>query len=156
MSRVFNVLNVINPPEPNNVHISSIRINSAQPIVEVLGNTKRRLSVAGNLQENDFKHQGFKIGEEKKPRIILKKIVKKNSENTEGGEVRSVLLTENIEAGPDSVLVNDANSEMSLSFSFSFTYAEELFLNTSAGLCGIDKKSMVGLSISGECQKELV
>ncbi len=105
-SRLFDVLGAINPPAPNDVRISSLRLDPAEKTVTIEGSAVN----------------GYAALEVFKKTIINTKI---QSTSDDGTEV-SVALTDSIQDG-DTSLGENAEGQRVLRFAFSFVYPDELF-----------------------------
>ena len=104
-SRVFDVVSAVNPPDPNNVQFSVIKIEPETKTIKLEG-------TASN---------GYEALETLKKTILNTKIKTSDSEET-----KEVSLTEAIVDGNTSFGENAEGAKV-LQFSFSFEYPDELF-----------------------------
>lgn len=107
-SRVFDVLDTINPPEPNDIQVTNIALDSET-------NT---ISLEAQAQG------GYSALE-----VFKKTINATQFEYVTDGERQSIPLTDSV-SDSDRTLGQDANGATVLRFSLSFTYPDELFSRT--------------------------
>ena len=104
-SRLFDVVNAINPPEPNNVQFSSVKLDPVE----------KTITFEGSAQN------GYVALE------VLKKTITNTSVTTRvDGEEAKIPLAKDIIAG-DTSFGENAEGVKVLRFTFMFTYPDELF-----------------------------
>lgn len=106
-SRLFDVMSAINPPRPNDVTISTLKIDP----------DKQTIHIEGSAANGYIALEVFK-------KTITNTDVEIRYENDE--EVELIPLAQDIEAGDTSFGLNSDGKRV-LRFSFSFTYPDELF-----------------------------
>lgn len=106
-SRVFDLLQVVNPPAPNDVRVTSLNVDAEEKSVTI------------QAQANG----GFAALE-----VFKKTLAATSVKYVEDGEEQTVPLTESISDSERS-FGEDANGAKVLRFTLSFTYPEELFSN---------------------------
>lgn len=107
-SRIFDVLTTINPPEPNNVSITNLSLDSSEKTITI-----EAQAVNGYPALDVFK----------------KTINATTFQFTQDGEKQSVALASNM-SDSDRSYGEDASGAKVLRFTLSFTYPDELFAKT--------------------------
>lgn len=112
-SRVFDLLTAVNPPAPNQISVSSARLDSDAKTITIEGQAVN----------------GFEAAETFKKTLLGTKITYKDqeSEKTVPSE-----LTNNVSIG-DMSYGEDATGKKVLRFTMSFTYSDDFFARTSTG-----------------------
>lgn len=108
-SRIFNVLQAIVPPAPNNVQISDLAIDSSTSTITAQGQAANSYAAVEVFRKTI---EGAKV----------------NYTNSDGNQ--SVILASNVSTG-DTSYGEDATGAKVLRFTLSFTYAPELFASSS-------------------------
>jgi len=109
-SRVFAILTAINPPAPNNVVISSTKLDA----------DTKNMTIEGQAEN------GYEAAEIFKKTILSTKISYKDADN----ETKKSPLTSDV-ATSDMSYGEDASGKKVLRFTFSFMYPEEVFARSS-------------------------
>ena len=104
-SRLFDVISAINPPNPNNVVISTLKLNPEEKTISIEGS-----AVNGYVALEVFK------------KTIMNTSIQVQQD---GGNVREALATDI--TGGDTSFGENAEGQRVLRFSFTFAYPEELF-----------------------------
>lgn len=107
-SRIFDILTTINPPEPNNVAITNLSLDS----------TEKTIRIEGQAQN------GYPALE-----VFKKTISATKFEFTKDGEKQSVELASQM-SDSDRSYGEDASGAKVLRFALTFTYPDDLFLRT--------------------------
>lgn len=107
-SRIFDVLGAINPPAPNDVRFSSVRLDPSTNLITIEGS-----AVNGYAATETFR----------------KTILNTKIESGSGDDVETTMLTDNVTIGETSY-GEAADGTRVLSFTVSFTYPVGLFDNT--------------------------
>jgi Tfp pilus assembly protein PilN len=111
-SRAFDLLQVVNPPAPNDVRVTSLNVDAEEKSVTI------------QAQANG----GFAALE-----VFKKTLAATTIKYTDDGEEQTVPLTESISDSERS-FGEDANGAKVLRFTLSFTYPEQLFSNKVTGV----------------------
>lgn len=107
-SRVFDILATINPPEPNNIAITNLQLDTAEKTISIEGQAKN----------------GYPALE-----VFKKTIDATKFEYTEGGQKQSEALASRM-SDSDRSYGEDASGARVLRFSLTFTYPDLLFSRT--------------------------
>lgn len=107
-SRVFDVLQTVNPPAPNDVRVTSLEVDAEEKTVTIQAQAKG----------------GFAALE-----VFKKTLAATTVKYTQDGEGQTVPLAADI-SDADRSFGEDANGAKVLRFTLSFTYPDELFSNT--------------------------
>lgn len=107
-SRLFDILTTINPPEPNNVAITNVSLDSAAKTIRIEAQARN----------------GYPALE-----VFKKTINATNFEFTTDGEKQSVPLASQM-SDSDRSYGEDASGAKVLRFTLTFTYPEQLFVRT--------------------------
>ena len=125
-SRLFDVLAAINPPAPNNVTISNLRLNPEDKTISIEGS-------AAN---------GYVALEVFKKTIINTKVQSKSD-----GEDAKMPLASGIVAG-DTSFGENSDGQKGLRFSFKFTYPDELFMVSDSAVSVITPQGEIDVTDS--------
>jgi Tfp pilus assembly protein PilN len=104
-SRLFDILTTINPPEPNNVAVTNVSLNSEEKTISIEAQASRSYSAL---------------------EVFKKTITATKFEFTKDGERQSIALASGLSNG-DQSFGEDASGAKVLRFTLTFTYPEELF-----------------------------
>jgi hypothetical protein len=104
-SRLFDILTTINPPEPNNVAVTNVSLNSEEKTISIEAQAARSYSAL---------------------EVFKKTITATKFEFTKDGERQSIALASGLSNG-DQSFGEDASGAKVLRFTLTFTYPEELF-----------------------------
>lgn len=107
-SRIFDILSTINPPEPNNISITNLSLDSGEKTIRIEGQAQN----------------GYPALE-----VFKKTIDATRFEFTKDGEKQSVALASEM-SDSDRSYGEDASGAKVLRFALTFTYPEDLFLRT--------------------------
>lgn len=112
-SRIFDVLDAINPPAPNNVSFSSVKLNPIDKTISLEGSASGGYVATDTLKKTILNSyfEYIKAGETTKTKVTLTNAV-------------SIL---------DTHFAQDSNNKTTLQFSMSFVYADDLFANSITG-----------------------
>jgi Tfp pilus assembly protein PilN len=111
-SRVFDLLQVVNPPAPNDVRVTSLEVDASEKTVTI------------QAQANG----GFAALE-----VFKKTLAATTIKYTEDGEEQTAPLTDSI-SNSERSFGEDTNGAKVLRFTLSFTYPEQLFSNKVTGV----------------------
>lgn len=125
-SRLFALINAINPTNENAVRFSSVRLNPEEKTIAIEGSASN----------------GYVAVEALKKTILNTNIEMKKDDNKE-----SVHIAQSITDG-DTSLGEDTNGKKVLRFSFSFTYADELFAVAKDGVKIITPEKQIDVTDS--------
>lgn len=107
-SRLFDILTTINPPEPNNVAITNVSLDSTAKTIKIEAQANRSYTAL---------------------EVFKKTITATNFEFTKDGEKQSIPLASELSSS-DQSFGEDASGAKVLRFTLTFTYPEELFTRT--------------------------
>lgn len=146
-SRIFDVMRAINPPAPNDVKISSIKVDPEN----------KTITISGSAANGYPALQVFKMT------IQNSSIMPEDPEKPASDNEKGIPLASEITPGEDSFGEN-SESQRVLRFEFTFTYPEELFapsdvpisIKTPAGKMDVtDSKTGIPDSIFGKRAEDL-